>query len=310
MIQEPIIIGKNLKYPLKGILTLPDNFTYPVPAVVLVHGSGSSNMDEKIQKVTPFKDIAEGLAAKGIASIRYNKRSFSYGLKMVMDKNTIITVKEETIDDAILATELLKNDNRIDFNKIFVIGHSLGGVLAPRIDVEGGNYAGLIIMAATPRKLEEVLIEQTTAVSESYTGFVKKIIDKQTKKLVSQFDGLYSLSDEEAKKKKVGGGTTLYYFKEMGENNTEKYLKNIDKPMLFLQGDKDFQVSVEKDFNLYKEILKDKENLTFELYEGLNHCFVPYLYENIKDAKKEYAKERHIRQDVIDDIADWIFQKK
>ena len=96
----------------------------------------------------------------------------------------------------------------------------------------------------------------------------------------------------------------------MGENNTEKYLKNTNKSMLFLQGDKDFQVSVEKDFNLYKEILKDKENTTFKLYEGLNHCFVPYLYENIKDAKKEYKTERHIRQDVIDDIAEWISERK
>ena len=85
MICENIVVGKDTKYPLKGILTLPDNITEPVPAVVLVHGSGSSNMDEKVGKITPFKDLAEGLAKQGIACVRYNKRSFSFGLIMVMD---------------------------------------------------------------------------------------------------------------------------------------------------------------------------------------------------------------------------------
>ena len=124
---EKIIIGENTKYPLNGLLTLPENITEPVPAVVFVHGSGSSNMDEKVGQLTPFKDLAEGLANKGIASIRYDKRSFAHGLKMVRDKSTIITVKEETIDDAILATELLKKDSRIDSHNIFIIGHSMGG---------------------------------------------------------------------------------------------------------------------------------------------------------------------------------------
>ena len=110
---EAIIVGKGGKYPLKGILTLPEDLSKPVPAVVFVHGSGSSNMDEKVGKCTPFKDLAEGLTEFGIASVRYDKRSYAHGLKMLREKN--ITVKEETIEDAILATELLKEDFRIRF---------------------------------------------------------------------------------------------------------------------------------------------------------------------------------------------------
>ena len=147
IIQEKIIVGQGTEYPLNGILTLPRQLEQLVPAVVFVHGSGSSNMDEKIYKLTPFKDLAEGLAKHGIASIRYDKRSFVYGRKMVKDKKLVITVKEETIQDAVLATELLRKDSRIDSEKIFIIGHSMGGMLAPRIDAEGGNYSGLILMA-------------------------------------------------------------------------------------------------------------------------------------------------------------------
>ena len=60
MIEEKIVIGENTKYPLKGLLTLPAGATNPVPAVVFVHGSGASNMDEKVGKLTPFKDLAHG----------------------------------------------------------------------------------------------------------------------------------------------------------------------------------------------------------------------------------------------------------
>jgi dienelactone hydrolase len=305
---EKIIIGENTKYPLNGLLTLPENITEPVPAVVFVHGSGSSNMDEKVGQLTPFKDLAEGLANKGIASIRYDKRSFAHGLKMVRDKSTIITVKEETIDDAILATELLKKDSRIDSHNIFIIGHSMGGMLAPRIDSEGGKYKGLIIMAGTPRKLEDVMLEQNEAVLSSTKGLVNWIVRKQVAKLSGLFSGLYELSDEEAKKKKVMGGTTLYYFKEMGEHSVADYLATTKKPMLIVQGEKDFQVSVEKDFNEYKRLLNDKTNVEFRLYENLNHAFVNYLYSDILKAKQEYNTERHIGEEVISDIADWIMK--
>ena len=306
MITEKIVIGKGTKYPLNGLLTLPAHAPRPVPAVVFVHGSGSSNMDEKVGKLTPFKDLAEGLAKHGIASIRYDKRSFAHGWKMLMDKSKPITVKEETIEDAILATELLKQDPRMDPGKIFIIGHSMGGMLAPRIDAEGGDYRGLILMAGTPRKMEEVLLEQNEEVMSSLKGLTKWLVGKQIQKLNSLFSGLYELSDEEAKKKKVGNGTTLYYFKEMGDHAAADYLSPLQKPILIMQGEKDFQVKVDQDFAAYQEMLKGKQNVTFRLYENLNHAFVPSVYGNIAKATAEYNVEQHIGEEVIADIANWI----
>ena len=306
MIQEKIIVAENTKYPLNGLLTLPDGTSEPVPAVVFVHGSGASNMDEKVGKLTPFKDLAEGLAKHGIASVRYDKRSFAHGLKMLRDKSLEITVKEETIDDAISATELLRKDPRIDPERIFVIGHSMGGMLAPRIDFEGGDYRGMIIMAGSPRRLEEIMIDQNQEVLRSSKGFVGWIVKKQVAKITEMFDGLYQLSDEEAKKKKLGGGTTLYYFKEMGEHPASDYLRASEKPTLIMQGEKDFQATADKDFKAYQELLEGKPNVKFRLYENLNHAFVPSVYGNIMKAKQEYAVEQHIGETVITDIADWI----
>ena len=306
MIQEKITVGSGTEYPLKGILTLPDQLDKPVPAVVFVHGSGSSNMDEKVMKLTPFKDLAEGLAERGVASIRYDKRSFAHGMKMLRDKNLFITVKEETIEDAVLATEMLRKDHRIDSDNIFIIGHSMGAMLAPRIDAEGGNYKGLIMMAGTLRRLEDIMVEQNNEALQSMNKLLQMIGKKQMEKINNSFRGLYSMSDEEAKTKKMGGGTTLYYFKEMGEHAAADYLKNIDKPMLIMQGEKDFQAKADIDFTGYQSLLKDRDNVTFKLYEGLNHAFVPYITTDITKAKKEYGVERHIGNEVISDIAGWI----
>ena len=306
MIEEKIIIGENTQYPLSGLLTLPADIQIPVPAVVFVHGSGASDMDEKVGKLTPFKDLAQGLAQRGIASVRYDKRTFAHGLKMLRDKTLDVTVKTETIDDAILATQILKKDARIDPERVFIIGHSMGGMLSPRIDAEGGNYSGIIIMAGSPRRLEDIMLDQNDAVLRSTKGVVHWIVKKQVKKLTEMFDGLYQLSDEQARKRKMGGGTTLYYFKEMGEHPASGYLTATEKPILILQGEKDFQATPEKDFAAYQQLLAGKGNVTFRLYEGLNHAFVPAVYGDIMKAKQEYGIEQHIPEEVITDIADWI----
>ena len=285
MIQEPIIIGQNTRYPLKGLLTLPEG-DGPFPAVVLVHGSGSSNMDEKVGKLTPFRDLAQGLAARGIAAIRYNKRSFTHGLKMVLDKKHPITVREETVEDALLAAQLLRADRRIDSGRVFLMGHSMGGMLAPRIECEGGDFRGLILLAGSPRRLEEIMLDQMAEIMSASSGLTKKIMAKQHAQFSRLFEGLYDLTDEEARQKKVGGGTTLYYFKEMGQPTVAQWLEKTNKPMLIMQGEKDVQVKAHVDFALYKDLLRQRENVTFRLYPGLNHCFVPARFDSIADAKK------------------------
>ena len=305
MIQEPIIIGQYTRYPLKGLLTLPEG-DGPFPAVVLVHGSGSSNMDEKVGKLTPFRDLAQGLAARGIAAIRYNKRSFTHGLKMVLDKKHPITVREETVEDALLAAQLLRADRRIDSGRVFLMGHSMGGMLAPRIECEGGDFRGLILLAGSPRRLEEIMLDQMAEIMSASTGLTKKLMAKQHAQFSRLFEGLYDLTDEEARQKKVGGGTTLYYFKEMGQPTVAQWLEKTNKPMLIMQGEKDFQVKAAVDFALYKDLLRQRENVTFRLYPGLNHCFVPARFDSIADAKKEFTPERHIGPQVLDDLANWI----
>ncbi len=307
MIKKKIVVQADSRYPLNGILTLPDEKFWPCPAVVLVHGSGSSNMDEKIQKLMPFKDLAEGLTKHGIAVLRYDKRTYAHGLKMMRSKE-MITVQEETVDDAAAAVELLKQDERVDHNRIFVLGHSMGGMLAPRIDLCTENLKGLIVMAGSPRMLHEILLGQLDDMMEHSNVLTKWILKKQAEKFQAIFSKLDTMSDAEAKKISMGGGTTAYYFKEMCQYPSEELLKSLEKPILILQGTDDFQVSVSKDYDVYRRILEGKENAEFKLYAGLNHCFVKSLSKDIAKAKQEYNTERHIPDDVISDLASWMMR--
>ena len=302
MNSEKIVIGAGSEYPLNGALTLPEDLSRAVPAVVMVHGSGPSNMDEKVLKLTPFRDLAEGLAKHGIASLRYDKRTFSYARKLA---KTNITVREETIDDALLAIELLKQDPRIDHSRVFLLGHSMGAMLAPRIDAEGGNVKGLILMAGTPYRLEEVVLRQLKQAGGSRSP-IKWVTGLEYRYFSRKLSGLYQMSDEEAGKKKFAGNLTLYYFKEMGRKTAADYLLESRKPALILQGGRDFQVLAEDDYRKFRELLSGRDSTVFRLYPEYNHLFVPAIGDNILKASREYGVERHIGEDVIGDIADFI----
>jgi dienelactone hydrolase len=150
-----------------GEWALPATLTIPkgkgkFPAVVLVHGSGANDRDETHLNPAnkPFKDLAWGLASKGIAVLRYEKRTKQYGNKFAADNK--FTVKEETIDDALLAVELLRKTEGIDTKKIYVLGHSLGGYLIPRIGERDKQIAGFIVFAGATQHLEDVFLEQNT----------------------------------------------------------------------------------------------------------------------------------------------------
>ena len=183
----------------------------------------------------------------------------------------------------------------------------MGALLAPRIDAEGGDFAGLILLAGSPRRLEEVLREQLNEQLAKSKGIIKWIMTKQLKKLNNQLDKIYTLTDEEAKLTLIKGtNLRAYYLKELGEKPAVNYLKVINKPILVMQGDKDFHVSVEKDFEVYKEILSNHPKATFKLYLNLNHMFMKSIYGDISKLKKEYNVSQKVEKYVIDDIIGWI----
>ncbi len=148
---ELLVTSGDLKLP--ATLALPEG-SGPFPAVVLVHGSGPQDRDETVGANTPFKDIAEGLAKRGIATLRYVKRTKQY------PQSPVVTVKEEVIDDALSALALARRQSRVDPKRVFLLGHSLGGYIAPRIAQGDPAVAGVVLLAANARSIEVLAGEQ------------------------------------------------------------------------------------------------------------------------------------------------------
>jgi dienelactone hydrolase len=107
-----------------------------------------------------------GLASQKIAVLRYVKRTKEYGTQS--SSTAAYTVKDETIADANAAVALLASLPEIDRHHVYVLGHSLGGMLAPRIAAGDGQVAGIIIAAGTVRPLQRVIVEQLKYLANLY----------------------------------------------------------------------------------------------------------------------------------------------
>lgn len=304
--EYPIKIGTG-KYQLDGTLSLPKG-QGPFPAVILVHGSGPCDRDETIGAVKVFRDIAWGLASKEIAVLRYEKRTRQHGRAMLADGLADkITVKEETIDDALLAVELLAKDKRIESNHIFLLGHSHGGMLVPRMAKESDTAAGFIIMAGATRPIEDMLLEQTEYLLSNSDQVGKKPIDaagkKQLAALREQIKTVkdLNLSSNTASSKLPIGLPASYWLDLRGYKPAEA-AKEIKKPILILQGGKDYQITM-VDFENWWNALNDKGNTTFKVYNSLNHGFV--TAGNFSTAS-DYDKPQNVSAEVIVDISKWI----
>ena len=286
--EYPVIIAEGGDYPLRGILSIPDGAAAPLPAVVLVHGSGPSDMDETVFGVTVFKDISDYLAKNGMAVLRYDKRTYSHGAKLAEQYGDGLTVREETIDDALLAKSLLMRDERIDPYKIFVLGHSLGGMLAPRI-VSEGDFAGGIIMAGSPRSLLDVVYDQNMYFIE-----LMDLGDDERSALYEQVEQ----AREEFFSLPQG------YIMEMDAHPAESYLLETNKPFLIMQGGKDFQVYPDVDFALYREIARGRGNIALRLYDGLTHLFTRSTMDT--PTTDDYVAGSHVDPGPLADIVDWL----
>jgi hypothetical protein len=273
--EEAVTVGAG-EWVLPGIVSMPAG---PIAAaVVLVHGSGPNDRDETVGANAPFRDLAWGLANRGIAVLRYDKRTRVHGAKMAGD--TAMTVREETTEDALLAVEVLRHHERIDAKKIFVLGHSLGGLLGPRIAAEDSSLAGLIVMAGSTRPLLESAREQLAYLSSLQPGTI----------------------DADAALQALRRAAPESYWKDLDSYDPVSTAAHLSMPILILHGDRDYQVTM-TDLRGWRDGLDGRQNVTIKSYPTLNHLFMP---GEGKSTPAEYERAGHIPEFVLDDITSWI----
>ncbi len=283
--EYPVFVNKGGEWELPGTLTIPKG-KGPFPAVVLVHGSGAQDRDETILANKPFKDIAWGLASRGVAVLRYDKRSKVYTDPAKWGKS--FTVKEEVTDDALAAVKLLRGSTGIDPKRVFVLGHSNGALLSPRIGKADPKITGLIMMAGCiTQPVEKCVLRQATYIASlngPITDDTKKEINKQVQSAMKSVPDSYNQDLDD-------------YIRAAPE-----MAKSLKQPMLVIQGARDYQ-AIEADFKIWKAALSSRTNVTFKLYPDLNHLF---MTGTGMATPSEYEKPGTVAQSVVSDISDWI----
>lgn len=240
---------------LPGLLTLPVARKGKVPAVVLVHGSGPNDRNETLGPNQPFRDLAHALAAKGIAVVRYDKRTLVYRDNFEAVSNGVVNYDSETVDDAVQALKQLAAMDEIDASRLYVVGHSLGGTLAPRIaSLSEVPVAGIIGLAAAARPIEQMLHEQLTYIAQLEGLSSKEAAHKakaQTQAMLQTLPQTY-----------------LDFDKQYNPLATARALQNL--PMLFIQGTHDYQVTRD-DLMRWKKALRKNTAARFVLLPELDH---------------------------------------
>ncbi len=314
-------------FSLSGTLTIPQG-DGPFSAVVLVTGSGPQNRDEELMGHKPFLVLADYLTRNGIAVLRYDDRGVG---KSEGEFSTATTF--DFADDAESAFNFLKTRNEVYLNRIGILGHSEGGIVAPIVASRNQHVAFIVLLAAPGTDGQTILQDQTVLISRK-SGVSELEIDNNT--LVNK--DLYELL---AKEKDTGvlNGKLKAYLLEVAKNDTtmnaaekDQFIKSIDSqvikltsrwfktfislnPATFLQkvtcpvyalnGENDLQVPCDKNQAGIREALQKNHNnaVKIERFSGLNHLF----QHSASGLPSEYGEiEQTIAPEVLTKITEWI----
>jgi hypothetical protein len=279
---------------LGGTLSLP-KAANKVPGVVLIHGSGPNDRDERLGPNLVFRDLAEGLASRGVAVLRFDKRTKIYPEQFTGTS----TVREETMDDVVAAIALLRSRPEIDPGSIVILGHSLGGMLAPRIAEGGHGIAAAVLLAAAARPLPTMMVEQIAYLA-SLNGPPDEAAKQQMEQIKS--DAARALAARPGDAGAPILGVPPAYWADLNAYDPAATAAKLSLPLLILQGGRDYQVTAE-DLQRFRAALAGHANVTIREFPRLNHLFIAGEGKSRPD---EYQVPGHVDVSVIDAIATFI----
>lgn len=322
---EVSFLNQNDKIKLAGTISIP-KVDKKVPAVLLIQGSGAHNRDEEILGYKPFETISNYFAGKGIAVLRVDRRGCgkSEGNYSSLDVNHFV-------DDALYGIKFLKSYPNIDTNKIGLIGHSLGGLIAP-LAASQTNDVAFIISCAGPGiwgndmlySQDSLYAELSGAKPEDYKQ-IKRLCDRRfnlimkdsiTEKEINEFSEIYiKLSEyvtDDLRRMFFSIPANQAYsffrapqFKKAMEIDPVLAWENVKCPVLVINGSKDFQTAADINLEGINKGLSKGGNTRFKIIklQNHNHLFQQTDYGN----PIEYGKLKEPFSPVVLNLmTDWI----
>ncbi|MGB3550565.1 MAG: alpha/beta fold hydrolase [Candidatus Binatus sp.] len=280
---EDVTVGA---YKLPGTLTIPKG-KGPFPAVVLIEGSGPNDRDETVGANHPFADIAQGLSSRGIVVLRYDKRTYAY--PQLDPQKT--TVDEEVIRDGVAAVGLLRARRDVEQDRIVLVGHSLGAMLAPEIAKQAWPIAGIVMLAPSGRKLEQAIVQQARFSAQTAPGQLP-VVERQAD----------DISAHKMPPTQMFFGAPASYYYNLDARDELAIARSLNLPILILHGSRDYQV-LDKDIGDWQNGLKGDPKVKVDTFPGLNHLFIAGAG---KPGPAEYATPGHVDAAVIATIASFV----
>lgn len=302
VIKERDIEIPGTRFKLKGKLTLPAQGTR-FPLVILVHGSGPQDMDVTIGPNRIFSDLAMSLAANGVAVLRYHKRTYNH-IGDLYSGYDQLTPYEETVEDVRFAYDYAVSLPETDSASVFVLGHSFGGMMSARIAKTVPQLKGLVVMAANASPLENIVISQMKYLFQNDTASGLSGMSIKKAEAAKRIVSAHQYNSNTPADSLLLGLTPAYWDYLKAYDQVEE-MKSVNKPVLFVQGGRDYQVPV-SEFEIWKKNLAGRGDFNFLLYPELNHLFMKGEGLSLP---LEYENRGNVSRQVTDDISKWIFEK-
>jgi uncharacterized protein len=288
-----------------GTLTLP-TAAGPRPGVVLLGGSGPTDRDSTIAHNKPFKDLAWGLASRGVAVLRFDKVTHAHPDQVRADRD--FTVADEYLPHALAALRLLRAHPAVGAKQVFLAGHSLGGTVAPRVaaadaPADGPPVAGLAILAGGAEPLPWAAVRQVrylASLDPAATAAAQPVIDTMTAQAeqVDRPDLSPDTPDE-----RLPFGTPAPYWLDLRDYDPVATAAALGQPLFIGQGGRDYQATVADDLSRWQAGLDGRRDVTIRIYPADNHFFFPGAGPS---SPAELNRPHHLDPQLVADLHDWL----
>lgn len=280
-----------------GTVTVPRG-DGPWPGVVLLSGGGPFDRDATSGPNKPLKDLAWGLASRGVAVLRHDKVTFTHAAEVAAADD--FTMTHEYVPYAVAAVGLLQEEPRVDSSRVFVAGHSMGGKVAPRVAETEPSVAGIVILAGDAEPMHRAAVRVVGHLAALGPGPHSEAALAEISRQAAIVETSLSPGTP---REDLPFGLPASYWLDLRSYDPVATAARLGKPLLILQGGRDYQVTVEHDLSLWREGLTGCPDVTIQIHEADDHLFFPGAGPSTPAG---YMAPQHVDAAVITDVAAWL----